>query len=279
MSNIDYDMVITKNLSNTEIYIPCVHLLRREFMNSIVRVSKNIHSSPICLTDPKQWLLLYCTGGEIRITGADKTGMICREGQLTVIPPLAQCSMCASEDYSDISVCMEQISFHCKKPFVLSDHPQRHLHALFEQAYCYASADPRTYLLLDSIGDTITNHILILGKDTGYSGSVEHLWKQITKHYDDAAFALDEAIRQMPFHYDYIRKLFKKETGLSPLEYMTELRMRKAKTLLTAPCARNCSVAEIAYQCGFDDPLYFSRVFRKNYGICPSMFSEQYQNI
>lgn len=248
-------------------------------MNSIVRVSKDTHASQICLMDPKKWLLLYCTGGENRITSVDKTCILCREGQLIVIPPLAECIMCASEDYSDISVYMEQVSFHCKEPLVLSDHPQRHLHALFEQAYCYASGDPKTYLLLDSIGDTIANHILILGKSTGYSVSVEHLWKQIIKHYDDVAFALDEAIRQMPFHYDYIRKLFKKETGLSPLEYMTELRMRKAKSLLTASCSKNCSVAEIAYQCGYDDPLYFSRVFRKYNGICPSMFSEQYQNI
>lgn len=248
-------------------------------MNSIIRVNRDIESSQICMTVPGQWLLLYCTSGEIRITLENSTRILCGEGQLAVIPPSTQYSTYTSRAYSGISVYMERVSFRCTEPFVLSDHPQQHLHALFEQAYCYASGDPKTFLLVDSIGDAIANHILILGRNTGYSLPIEYLWKQITAHYDDVAFALDDTIRQMPFHYDYIRKLFKKETGLSPLEYMTELRMRKAKSLLTSSCARNFSVSEVAYQCGYVDPLYFSRVFRKYTGICPSMLSEQYQNI
>lgn len=248
-------------------------------MNSIVQVIKDTRSSQISMTAPGQWLLLYCNGGEKCITITENTQILCREGQLTVIPPSTQYHTYVSEDYSGISIYMEQVSFHCTESFVLSDHPQRHLHALFEQAYYYASRDPKTYLLLDSIGDAIANHIIVLGRSTEYSLPVEYLWKQITMHYDDVAFALDDTIRKMPFHYDYIRKFFKKETGFSPREYMTELRMRKAKSLLTSSCARNFSVSEVAYQCGYVDPLYFSRVFRKYTGICPSMFSEQHQNI
>ena len=85
---------------------------------------------------------------------------------------------------------------------------------------------------------------------------------------------MDEAIREMPFHYDYLRKLFKKEMGVTPLEYMTNLRMKKAETLLVAMWGRDYSVAEIGALCGYDDALYFSRVFKKYFGCSPTAFAK-----
>ena len=78
----------------------------------------------------------------------------------------------------------------------------------------------------------------------------------------------------MPFHYDYLRKLFKKEMGVTPLEYMTNLRMKKAETMLVAMWGRDYSVAEIGALCGYDDALYFSRVFKKHFGCSPTVFAK-----
>jgi len=79
----------------------------------------------------------------------------------------------------------------------------------------------------------------------------------------------------MPFHYDYLRKLFKKEVGVSPLEYLTELRMKSAETLLTAMWTNEYSITEIAQMCGFADSLYFSRVFKKHFGCAPSNYAQK----
>ena len=245
-------------------------------MNSIVQVSKCATSVQGSRTGPVQWLLIYCTCGESCVTVSGNPSLLCQEGQLVVIPPATEYSAMATENYSDISIFMEQASFHCIAPIILTDHPQRHLQALFEQAYCYSSPDPSTYLLLDSIGDAIANHILIIGRSNRFSSPVEQLWILISQHYDSVHFALDESIRQLPFNYDYVRKRFKQETGLSPLEYLTELRMRKAKSLLAS--IESCYITDIAHQCGYDDPLYFSRVFRKYNGISPKSFSAQYHS-
>ena len=81
---------------------------------------------------------------------------------------------------------------------------------------------------------------------------------------------MEEAISGLPFHYDYVRKLFKKEMGQTPLGYLTRLRMKKAELMLTSNWSRDYSVGEIAQLCGYENALYFSRLFHQTYGRSPS---------
>ena len=50
------------------------------------------------------------------------------------------------------------------------------------------------------------------------------------------------------------------------MEYLRELRLRKAALLLSE---ERISVTEAAGRCGFDDPAYFARLFKRTYGITP----------
>lgn len=67
-----------------------------------------------------------------------------------------------------------------------------------------------------------------------------------------------------PAHYF---SLFKRSIGLSPLDYFTRLRMRRACDLLDSD---DLSVKEVAGRLGYDDPFYFSRVFKAVCGVAPS---------
>ena len=60
--------------------------------------------------------------------------------------------------------------------------------------------------------------------------------------------------------------LFRSCTGLAPKEYLIRLRMRSAMEMLTRT---NMSVTQIARAVGYDDPLYFSRLFKKHMGASP----------
>jgi AraC family transcriptional regulator of arabinose operon len=60
--------------------------------------------------------------------------------------------------------------------------------------------------------------------------------------------------------------LFKRHYGTSPMAYFSELRMQRARELLSFT---KMSVKEIAAELGFDDPLYFSRAFKKVSGMSP----------
>jgi len=61
-------------------------------------------------------------------------------------------------------------------------------------------------------------------------------------------------------------------TGMPLMGYLRALRLQRAKTLLAS--APELNISEIAYEVGFDDPKYFSRVFSEEFGKSPSAFRE-----
>ena len=67
----------------------------------------------------------------------------------------------------------------------------------------------------------------------------------------------------------YISQLFKNEIGVGFLNYLTSIRMEKAKSLLLTT---SLSVAEIAEETGYNDYRVFTKVFKKTEGITPSQF-------
>lgn len=62
---------------------------------------------------------------------------------------------------------------------------------------------------------------------------------------------------------------FKRYNGITPMQYILNLRITNAKTLLRTT---TYSVSEVAAIVGYDNPLYFSRLFKKQTGLPPSEF-------
>jgi len=69
-----------------------------------------------------------------------------------------------------------------------------------------------------------------------------------------------------PSHYF---ALFKRQTGTAPIDYFIRLRMNHARELLDSTCS---SVKEIAATMGYDDPFYFSRVFKSVHRVAPAEY-------
>ncbi|MBZ4646897.1 MAG: hypothetical protein JG777_2386 [Clostridia bacterium] len=78
---------------------------------------------------------------------------------------------------------------------------------------------------------------------------------------------LEDVSREVNVSPHYFSRLFKEETGENFIEYLTSVRIQKAKELLENECI---SVKEICYQVGYGDPNYFSRIFKKVVGITPT---------
>jgi len=86
--------------------------------------------------------------------------------------------------------------------------------------------------------------------------------------------SLDEVSRKMDLSPYYFSKLFKEETGSNFVEYVTGLRLQKAKELLLKEEYREYSMKEICAEVGYGDPNYFSRIFKKNVGMTPTEYRE-----
>ncbi|HTM99697.1 MAG TPA: AraC family transcriptional regulator [Pedobacter sp.] len=79
-----------------------------------------------------------------------------------------------------------------------------------------------------------------------------------------------ETFRYSPSHYSV---LFKQKTGLSPIEYFIRIKIQRASELLTNS---NLIVKEIAGEVGYDDPFYFTRIFKKVTGKTPKEYKGSY---
>lgn len=84
--------------------------------------------------------------------------------------------------------------------------------------------------------------------------------------------SLDDVSRILDISPYYFSKLFKEETGENFIEYLTNIRIEKAKKLLQN---REISIKNICADTGYSDPNYFSRIFKKQVGITPTEYRER----
>lgn len=68
---------------------------------------------------------------------------------------------------------------------------------------------------------------------------------------------------------------FKKQMGISPIAYLNNYRMSVAAAKLTDT---SDTISEVSYSVGIDDPLYFSKLFKKIYGMAPKEYRKVYRN-
>jgi AraC-like DNA-binding protein len=81
---------------------------------------------------------------------------------------------------------------------------------------------------------------------------------------------MDELTTILGINYQQLRDRFREKTGLSPYQYFLQMKINKAKELLTEG---TLSIKEISYKLAFDSPYYFSRLFKKKTGAAPSQWS------
>ncbi|MBQ4901275.1 helix-turn-helix transcriptional regulator [Paenibacillus sp. Marseille-P2973] len=90
----------------------------------------------------------------------------------------------------------------------------------------------------------------------------------------DRNLSLEEICTELSVSKNYFSYLFKRETGWNLWAYLTEIRLNKSKELLRTT---DCKSYEIAYMVGYDNPSYFSKLFKKNTGMTPNEYRAENQ--
>lgn len=96
----------------------------------------------------------------------------------------------------------------------------------------------------------------------------------ITRNFFDPALDVTALLQQSGYAEDYIRAEFKKVTHLTPIDFLTKVRIDHSRRLFEI-YGESISVAEVAESCGFDDPVYFSKRFKKCIGTSPNAYRKQ----
>ena len=84
---------------------------------------------------------------------------------------------------------------------------------------------------------------------------------------------LTEILQKSGYSEDYIRSVFKKLTGKTPHEFLTDIRMNHACFLIDV-YKDTLLLSQIAEKCGYLDYVYFSKIFKSVKGVSPKSYRE-----
>lgn len=96
--------------------------------------------------------------------------------------------------------------------------------------------------------------------------------KEYIQRYIAEELSLERLSEVVHLHPQYVSRLFKQKAGITLTDYISQMRLEKAKELLAGT---NLSMAQIGERCGLLDPNYFSRLFRKYEGITPTQYRKR----
>jgi AraC-like DNA-binding protein len=80
---------------------------------------------------------------------------------------------------------------------------------------------------------------------------------------------MEKVAEELNVSYAWFRKAFKNYTGIAPHQYLLQLRIEKARVLLSDP---SLSIKEIAARLNFESAFYFSRLFKEKMGVGPEQY-------
>ena len=217
----------------------------------------NLHSH-------KSWEIVCQLEGEVR-TQVGENYFSLYPNEIMLIPPDVPHRGYSNGLFRDIALCATGIEF--KEFEIIKDYRGEIASIISIIARLFTEQEGDYKPVADSLVKAVyqmINHKIGTSSD---SPAVEQIKKDIYKNLSNQNFNLAAAIAETGFDKDYFRRCFKRETGKTPNQYLTFMRIVNAKQLLADN--RFFSIEAVAHSCGFSDSLYFSTCFKKHVGVSP----------
>ena len=242
-------------------------------MNDISYAGKHTVTFTVPRHMHQSWEFIYCTSGSGRIR-FESLDLPYEAGTMVVIPPGTPHINESDTGFTNIFANVEDCFLTLRQPFLVRDDANGFLLSAFQALFFHYSSNVRDASLLSAYGNLIATYAKVYQKSEIHTGIVSEIEGHIIQNFPNPAFELDEYLRSLPFSYEYLRKRFKKEVGVTPHQYLSDKRLQTAADWLARSLDDSSNVAEIAHLSGFKEPLYFSRMFKKRYGVAPSFYAE-----
>ena len=123
------------------------------------------------------------------------------------------------------------------------------------------------YGITESIRDIMTSH-----RKTASRSFVAKAKDYVTDHYSDCDLTINDVCQELSVSAAYFSTLFKKETGQTFINYLTDYRMQEAVRMMIEQDEKTYVIAE---KVGYADANYFSYVFKKQFGVSPTKYKKQ----
>ncbi len=114
--------------------------------------------------------------------------------------------------------------------------------------------------------DIPTNTIAVTDKDEAFLKSVTSI---IEENLDKSSFQIESIVKETGLSRTNFFKKLKSLTGLAPIEFVNEIRLKKAAAFIES---KEYTISEVAYKVGFNDAGYFTKCFKEKYGCTPSNY-------
>lgn len=229
--------------------------------------SCNINSCPLHKHTVTELIITVSGESEIVING-EKIPV--SAGTVILLPPGIAHAHISEFGYSDIFIHIGDPEVHIVSPIFCLD--KTGVLVSLGKMLCtnFIQHEKNYNAICDALLCTVFEYIIKLTEINSKYEFVQKLKDILTARLSDSELEIKYETERLGVSFDYMRHCFKEETGLTPLEYLTKIRIEQAKRHFR----RNkfYSVGEVASLCGFSDNYYFSRVFKKQTGVSPQKY-------
>ena len=179
--------------------------------------------------------------------------------------------------YPDFAAEIREILGFTEDRPIRAANASRKIERLFETLFEARSATSETYFLavstLMQILSTEFTKVNAFHSDAQQEAFVQNVKQLIELNYTNAELHIDTIAQMLYISHSHMSRIFKKMTGITPVNYLTEVRLNHAGRLLQE---KNCTVRELCAAVGFVDEWHFMKCFKKKFGMTVGEYRKQH---
>lgn len=215
------------------------------------------------------WEVVLYTRGEGVATSGDRKVRF-KPGTVICNPPGVKHSEESKDGFQNVWVAMDELQ--AAEPGdipVVHLYPEHPIFMIVELLHTESHIKrPTSELIIRNLFSTFNLYLNEHLAHDPHERVLGQMMRVLSANVQNPWFRVADAFAELTLSRDHARRLFKEHMGMSPVQYLIDLRMTRAKELLQM----GFTVKETADKVGLQDQYYFSRLFKKTQGVSPSEF-------